>query len=123
MMSAETIRDFQREAAERASADDLKPFIVWQEDLDQWHAEAKEGYAPNFPFPSIGDYVPKGWTLVDRHFVDNSGFGAPDEPALTWQQFLGELQVNFGYAIIEEGQFQVYIGKFTSPYFQAVVTP
>ena len=45
--------------------------------------------------------------------MDSSGFGASDEPALSFGQFKKILKVGFGYAIIEEGQFQVYVGEFT----------
>ena len=30
----------------------------------------------------------KGWKLIDEHFVDKSGWGASDEPALTPSQFI-----------------------------------
>jgi len=67
---------------------------------------------PPFPFPNIGSYRPKGWRLVDRHFVDKSGYGSPHEPALTIQRFLRVLKPGMGYAIIEEGEFQCYVGEF-----------
>ena len=52
-----------------------------------------------------------------RHYmqVDSSGFGAPDEYAFTAEQFyaavrkIGPLR---GYAIVEQGQFQVVVGVF-----------
>ena len=62
--------------------------------------------------PNFGDYRPNGYELVDKHFVDSSGFGRIGEAALTIDQFQGLIKKNFGYAIIEEGQFQLYIGEF-----------
>ena len=56
--------------------------------------------------------IPKGWELKQKHFVDNSGFGAKDEPALTPHQFLAKVKKGKGYAIVEKGQFQVYVGEF-----------
>lgn len=60
----------------------------------------------------------KGYELVEELFVDSSGFGAPDELALTQDQFykkLSELLTEHGelYATITgQGQFQVYVGLF-----------
>jgi hypothetical protein len=60
----------------------------------------------------------KGYELVENLFVDNSGFGSDDEPALTRSSFesrLIELLNQHGplYAFITDvGQFQVYIGLF-----------
>ncbi len=62
--------------------------------------------------PNLGDYVPKGWELVEEYFVDSSGFGSTDAPALTVDQFKAKTKAGFGYAIIEEGQFQLYVGEF-----------
>lgn len=61
----------------------------------------------------------KGYTLIKELFVDNSGFGSENEPALTQTQFERELQAlleKYGQLtakITNEGQFQVYIGLFT----------
>jgi len=44
--------------------------------------------------------------------VDNSGFGSDDETALTPANFLAKVRAGFFYGIIEQGQFQVYIGEF-----------
>jgi len=79
------------------------PYLFKKEDRDHF---------PPFPFPNIGDFRPKGWELTESYFVDSSGFGSDNEPALTVRQFLKKLQDGFGYAIIEEGQFQVYVGEF-----------
>ena len=64
----------------------------------------------------------KGYTIIDELFVDSSGFGAPDEPALTstgegsqLERRLAELLDMHGTLtakITREGQFQVYVGLF-----------
>lgn len=62
--------------------------------------------------PNFGDYRPKGWKLVETHFVDNSGLGRPGEAALTFNEFVQRAKKGKGYGIIESGQFQVKIGEF-----------
>ena len=60
----------------------------------------------------------KGYELINELFVDNSGFGASDELALTQSQFERDLNSILDkhktlYAkITNAGQFQVYIGLF-----------
>lgn len=65
-----------------------------------------------FKCPNLGNDCPTGWKLIEELFVDKSGFGAPSESALTADQFLAKVKKHQGYAIIEEGQFQLYIGVF-----------
>lgn len=61
----------------------------------------------------------KGYELIKELFVDSSGFGASDEPALTKSQFEIELEsiVNKHKSVTTKitntGQFQVYVGVFT----------
>ena len=69
--------------------------------------------------PVVDEY-PKGFTLVEELFVDNSGFGAPDEMALTRHQMERKLfellEANNGEVhtyITNVGQFQIYLGVFT----------
>jgi hypothetical protein len=65
--------------------------------------------------PNIGDYRPKGYKLVDTLFVDKYGFGTEREPALTHGQLVQRVKnfgLNYGYAIIEEGEFQMVVGVF-----------
>lgn len=109
MMSLEYIRQVSREKGLEAARQGVRPFVVEQEDIDDWKQSFPSG---GFPFPFIGDHVPAGWEEVDSHFVDSSGFGRPGEPALTAGQFLDALEAGYGYAITEAGQFQVYVGKF-----------
>lgn len=60
----------------------------------------------------------KGYELIEELFVDSSGFGAPDEPALTGSQFDRELTAllkthgELTAKLTGVGQFQVYVGLF-----------
>lgn len=101
MMSIEQIVYENREAENRAKQNRVKLFVA-QTNSDQNVTSA----------PNIGDYRPKGWELVETYFVDSSGMGGQNEPTLTFNQFLQEVKQGYGYAIISEGQFQVYIGEF-----------
>lgn len=62
-----------------------------------------------FKCPNFGYYRPQGWKEIGTYFVDNSGFGSEGGLALTPKQFLASVKEGFGYAITEEGQFQVHI--------------
>lgn len=70
------------------------------------------------PIASIETMELKGYKLIDNLFVDNSGFGSPDEPAYTASQFITKLtaildQEGMVYTTItDQGQFQVYVGVF-----------
>ena len=104
MFSGTQIAKMSNDAARKAARKKMYPYVIEsQEEIEAM---------PPFPFPFIGSYVPKGWKMVGSYFVDSSGFGNPDEPALTAEQLIEKLQVGRGYAIIEQGQFQVYVGEF-----------
>lgn len=113
MMSIETIRAESRKAAVKARAAKKLPMVFELDDLADMKANGDVRALRNIPF--IGTYVPKGWTLVQEHFVDSSGFGEEGEAALTIAQFVAALDVGKGYAITRAGQFQVYIGEYTPP--------
>lgn len=125
MMSIATIERFQAEAALRAANAKLEPWIVWPEDVGNLERLSR--------IPNIGTYLPDGWRRVDSvdeigphrsqyatgkpdgkrgYFVDKSGFGGPGDPALTVQEMADLLKPGYGYAIVEEGQFQITIGVF-----------
>jgi len=115
MMSLESIRAMSREAAREAAENKLEPFCLEPEDLEELRARVngdKEFHGPLFPFPMIGSHRPNGWKMIDRLFVDTSGFGSDNEPALSIRQLVERLKAGFGYALIEVGQFQAYIGVF-----------
>jgi hypothetical protein len=111
MMSLSVIRILAREQAKRAARAKLLPLVVEGEDMPD--DERLATYLRHIP--NIGTYRPKGWRLADRLFVDKTGYGREDEPALTFGQFLRTARragPGNGYAIIEEGEFQVYVGRF-----------
>ncbi len=114
MMSLAQIADLSDEQAERAAKRGSVPFMVWAEDLPRW----KSGKP--LPFPNIGSYEPPGWREVRRLFCDKSGFGGPGELALTMEEMLDQLKPGMGYAIVEEGQFQIYLGEFEKVAFADV---
>jgi len=99
MYSIEAIKRMNRDAAKAARG--RLPYIA-----------KCDGDVDVLSCPNFGDYRPKGWKLAERLFVDNSGSGSDNEPALTKRQFLGRVKAGFGYAIIEQGQFQLYVGVF-----------
>lgn len=103
MMDGASIRRLSQDAAKKAARDHTTPYI-WEQD------DFVEPERVRLPF--LGTHVPRGWVMVNTYFVDSSGFGDAGEPALTREQFLKKLQVGRGYAIIEAGEFQVYVGEF-----------
>jgi hypothetical protein len=111
MMSLSSIKQMSRERAIEAARERRVPFFVEEEDIEFYRQSYLDGTL-SFPFPNLGDHVPDGWELEDSLFVDSSGFGSSGEAALTICQFIEAMEPNFGYAIIEEGQFQVYVGRF-----------
>jgi hypothetical protein len=110
MMSLAAIQDESRRAARRAAKAALLPYVPIHEDEVKTY--------PPFPFPNLGDHRPKGWKLVEELFVDSSGFGEDDEPALSISQLKDKLiklqgsDKTYGYGITETGQFQLYLGVF-----------
>ncbi len=113
MMSAGTIRRLAREQAKRAARAKALPLVVEGEDMP----DNVRMFEYIRSMPNIGTYRPNGWKLVEHCMVDKTGFGHEDEPALTisglirWVRSMGP---GNGYAIIEEGQFQVEVGRFVS---------
>ena len=109
MMSLETIDRMTRDAGREACERQQKPYLIWPQDLEAW----KRGEGFPIPFPMIGDYVPEGWEPDGEPlFVDTSGLGSPNEPALTLPQLFEKLEVGRGYAFTQQGQFQAYLQKF-----------
>jgi len=109
MMSLETIQSMTQDNRKKAAKKSLKPYMVEAEDIEAW----KEGRCMPLPFPNIGDYEPPGFKPDgDPLFVDSSGFGGEGEAALTLAGMLDALEVGKGYALVSEGQFQVYVQAF-----------
>lgn len=121
MMSLSTIRHMSEEAGREAAQRNMQPYVPYnEEDVqrmpggDLWNG--KRGY----PFPNLGDHQPEGWTDTgESYFVDSSGLGRDDEPALTWAQLnrriideIVQSPRKLGLGITEVGQFQLYISIF-----------
>jgi hypothetical protein len=110
MFSGETIRRMSDDAARKAARTKREPYVLFD------RAEVER--IATFPFPNLGSYVPKGWTMVEHFMADATGLGSENEPALTPRQLKARLVRDvdagnrYGYAIVEVGQFQVVIGVF-----------
>jgi hypothetical protein len=101
MYGLEEIKKMNRVATRRAKREGNEPLLA-----------KRDGDNNVFKCPDLGNYVPKGWHKMRTYFVDSSGFGSENEPALTAGQFLKKVKAGKGYAIVEEGQFQVHIGEY-----------
>lgn len=114
MMSYSTIQELAREAAERAQEEGTRPLSA-KDTL-----KALEGQSQD-RIPFLGDYVPEGLVLdpnVEPYFVDATGRGDEDEPALTRAAFTKIVKrwVQSGepvfFGVIEAGAFQVVVGLY-----------
>ena len=130
MFSGHTIRQLQNDAAQRAAEQGKEPLVIW----DQASIENDIRHIPN-----LGSHEPDGWELLDltdgwndelrlskcRYdslFVDKAGFGDAGEAALTFDelvptvgyliQIADDKRIKLGFAIVEEGQFQLHVGVF-----------
>jgi hypothetical protein len=115
MMDIGTIRAIARKAARDSAAAKIEPFELDADDVSDLRAKVagdRPMTGPLFPFPFIGSRTPKGWRKIDSWFVDTSGWGAPNEPALTPRQLAEKLKPGLGYALTEVGEFQGYLGVF-----------
>ena len=109
MMSVEVIIAVNNEIARKAAREGLVPYVP---------ISADEATSPFF-CPNIGSLKPRGWRKTgETWFVDKTGHGFDDEPALTWKQFRRRLvgyilrHASHGFAITEEGEFQVVVSAF-----------
>ena len=113
MMSGAVIRELSRQAARKASREHKYPTIIEQEDLDALCAPLAAGRTRSLDLPFIGDWTPRGYKATEnQYFVDSSGFGTRGERALTQEEFLDKLRPGYAYAIVEAGQFQVYVQEY-----------
>lgn len=90
MMTLALIKQLSREAGQRAAKQKREPLVAF---CDKDEAV--------FKCPNLGTYIPKDWKLIDRLFVNKNS-----------ADFLAQIKEGLGYAIIEEGEFQLYIGVF-----------
>jgi hypothetical protein len=109
MMSLEVLRSVNNEIAQEAARQGLVPYVP---------ESADEATNPFF-CPNIGTLKPRGWKRTGQTwFVDKTGHGLDWEPALTWAQFRRQLagyilrHASHGFAIVEEGEFQVVVAAF-----------
>lgn len=108
MMSIGQIEDNARKMARISRRERIVPVTFTEAEL----VAMRKGYKAPRTIPMIGARTPKGWKLLQKHFVDSSGFGAPGEAALTQTAFFERMQPGLGYAVVQAGQFQVYVGEF-----------
>ena len=102
MMGERQLRANNDEAYRKARACHAKPYVA--------ETDGDEGV---FKMPALGCYKPDGWETSNKYFVDSSGWGSENEPALTVKHFLTLVKKGRGYSIASAGQFQVHINEFT----------
>ena len=128
-MDIDTIVALNKEAGNKAKRHGIKPTTFESQNLSVKNL----GEIVN-----LGNYIPKGWKRLNikkyvmswelpySHkilnkgglFVDSSGFGQPNEPALTIEQLISLMakllsnKPSLGFGIISQGQFQLTIGVF-----------
>jgi hypothetical protein len=119
MMDLQTIREITDNATMLARHHKLAPYT---------HVEGQK-----VAIPMLGRYVHEDWERVaisdfdlgvDRFvnedddggtlFIDMSGFGSPDDPAMQMDAFVELVEQNpdLGFGTIEYGQFQGFIGVY-----------
>jgi len=135
MMDIETIVAMNKKQGRKAKRNGRAPTQFEEEDIIQ----AEEGLlTPLKKITNLGNYIPKGWKRFNTNelkdqlglpydwkfldngglFVDSSGFGSDNEPALSVRQCLETISKLFrirgdlGFAICSEGQFQLTIGVY-----------
>lgn len=117
MYSPVTLMVTNMKAVARAAQKNKQPYVI--------NTPKELNNMPPFPFPDIGSHEPEGWKpLDDTWFVDSSGLGSKDEPALTMGQFISDLQdylvdrkekaaeETIGFAVVLVGLFQVHVRAF-----------
>lgn len=110
MMSPETIRQLEKEAAFNAWLAEVEPYNPGSaNEVRRWKT---------CPAPNLGSLRPEGWRVVDAAFVDktgwdNSGPAMSFDAFKTWAATWVENDPTVGFGLVQEGQFQVYIAAFT----------
>lgn len=80
--------------------------------------DLRHGTFGSFQVPSLGDYTPPGWHLVDTVLVDVTGLDKGNGLALTQGAFARRIaqdwepNVRRGYAVKRQGEFQFLIGIY-----------
>jgi len=134
MMSGEVIREIQADAARAAAESGQIPAVVWDNDSLAEDLRAMPNLGDYIPegwrlaeageFEALPGSYPWQRNEPDNpvFFVDKTGWGERGESAMTVDQFesaaralVAEAAVaskTVGFGMVEEGQFQVYIGCF-----------
>lgn len=112
MMGLAEIKRLNAEATERSTRRRAVPYVP----TAAHRAELAKGNLSVTRIPFLGDYVPEGWEKKDDdRYVDISGFGSDNEPALSQRQFarsIADDPEDTGYALTEHGQFQGYVASY-----------
>jgi len=113
MLSTQSIIAINAEIAARAAELNLEPFSPWSlEEIDSLRQEFIR------LIPNIGSLeVSDKWELVDTAQIDKTGIDKHGpalslEGALAWVREKAEENIQRGFAFIEEGQFQIWLGVF-----------
>ena len=107
-MSASQIADIADQAARKAKRAHRQPLVF----ESQHHVEGAY-----YTLPNLGSYRPKGWKLEEYRTVDKYGIDQ-NGPAMTVPAMLAWFKVHLtdvttsGYALVEESEFQVVVGRF-----------
>lgn len=109
MMSLGAIESLRGEQGAKAQQAGLEPKYLGTD------CRAKPEWVRDIP--NLGDYVPKGWELdADADddglaFVDKAGNGDGGR-SMSLADLIEWLRPGYGYGIVEEGMFQLYVGRF-----------
>ena len=69
MMSLDTINRMAKDAASQAAKNKMQPYVAFED---------KDDNVLQCPF--LGDYIPRGWEVIDTLFVDSSGLAETMNP-------------------------------------------
>lgn len=113
MYGIEMIRALNRKAAGKVRSEGIRESLtpITEETLEEVRRSKHIGDAAK--------QVDRQFKRLGTFFVDTSGLGRPDEPALAYSQLLEELKElcqihgEIQTGIIEFGQFQAYLGAWS----------
>jgi hypothetical protein len=115
MFSGATLTAINDDIAAQAAQKGLYPYVPFNaEELDRGESWLRL-------IPNIGYYEPPSWeevdhVQVDKTGLDKSGPALTSEQAVAWARKLIEEGKATGFAWIEEGQFQIYLGAFVKKF-------
>ena len=105
MRSLTEIQLVNIQAAEREAHYSRTPFVLWPQDVPLWTAILKKGGDFRFPFPSLGDFRPPEWRLIDT-IPCTPGAGSARRSVLK------RLKANMAYAWICIEESGIVLGVF-----------